>query len=100
MLQAVLQPGGDAATAFYIVAFSLFIIGIKRGTHPTTAKQGNLVAAVGMAAAVVTTLLLDDIGKWGLIALGIGIGTAVGVIASTWVKMTEMPQMVALYNGV
>jgi H+-translocating NAD(P) transhydrogenase subunit beta len=100
MLQAVLQPGGDAATALYIVAFSLFIIGIKRGTHPTTAKQGNLVAAVGMAVAVVTTLLLDGMGNWGLIGLGLGIGTAVGVIASVRVQMTEMPQMVALYNGV
>jgi NAD(P) transhydrogenase subunit beta len=98
--EAVLKPGGDAATALYIVAFSLFILGVKRGTHPTTAKQGNLVAAVGMALAVVTTLLLDGIGNWGLIALGLGIGTAVGVIASVRVKMTEMPQMVALYNGV
>ncbi len=53
-----------------------------------------------MAVAVVTTLLLDGIGNWGLIALGLGIGTAVGVIASVRVKMTEMPQMVALYNGV
>ena len=99
-LLAVLEPGGDAATALYIVAFSLFIIGVKRGTHPTTAKQGNMVAAAGMAVAVVTTLLLDGIGNWGLIALGLGIGTAVGVIASVRVKMTEMPQMVALYNGV
>jgi NAD(P) transhydrogenase subunit beta len=100
MVEAVLKPGGDAATALYIVAFSLFIIGVKRGTHPTTAKQGNMVAAAGMAVAVVTTLLLDGIGNWGLIALGLGIGTAVGVIASTRVQMTEMPQMVALYNGV
>ena len=100
MLQAVLQPGGDAATALYIVAFSLFIIGIKQGTHPTTAKRGNLIAAGGMAVAVVTTLLLDGMGNWGLIILGLGIGTAVGVIASIRVQMTEMPQMVALYNGV
>ncbi len=99
-LLAVLEPGGSAATALYIVAFSLFIIGIKRGTHPTTAKQGNMVAAVGMAVAVITTLLLDGIGNWGLIALGLGIGTAVGVVASIRVQMTEMPQMVALYNGV
>ncbi len=98
--EAVLKPGGDAATALYIVAFSLFILGVKRGTHPTTAKQGNMVAAVGMAVAVVTTLLLDGIGNWGLIALGLAIGTAIGVIASVRVKMTEMPQMVALYNGV
>jgi NAD(P) transhydrogenase subunit beta len=97
---AVLEPGGDAATALYIVAFSLFILGVRRGTHPTTAKQGNLIAAVGMAVAVVTTLLLDGIGNWGLIVLGLGIGTAVGVIASIRVQMTQMPQMVALYNGV
>jgi NAD(P) transhydrogenase subunit beta len=100
MLQAVLQPGGDLATALYIVAFSMFIVGIKQGTHPTTAKRGNLVAAGGMAVAVVTTLLLDGMGNWGLIFLGLGIGTAVGVIASIRVQMTEMPQMVALYNGV
>jgi proton-translocating NAD(P)+ transhydrogenase subunit beta len=100
MIQAVLEPGGSAATALYIVAFSLFIIGIKQGTHPTTAKRGNLIAAGGMAVAVVTTLLLDGMGNWGLIALGLGIGTAVGVIASIRVQMTEMPQMVALYNGV
>src|SRR6186713_1544507 len=100
MLRAVLEPGGDGATALYIVAFSLFIIGVKQGTHPTTAKRGNLIAAAGMAVAVVTTLLLDGMGNWGLIALGLGVGTAVGVTASLRVQMTEMPQMVALYNGV
>ncbi|HLM30937.1 MAG TPA: NAD(P)(+) transhydrogenase (Re/Si-specific) subunit beta [Solirubrobacterales bacterium] len=97
---AALEPGGDAATALYIVAFSCFIFGVRRGTHPRTAKQGNLIAAGGMALAVVTTLLLDGIGNWGLIVLGLAIGAAVGVIASTRVQMTQMPQMVALYNGV
>jgi H+-translocating NAD(P) transhydrogenase subunit beta len=100
MVEAVLKPGGDAATALYIVSFSLFIIGIKQGTHPTTAKRGNMIAAVGMAVAVVTTLLLDGIGNWGWIVLGLGIGTAIGAIASIRVQMTQMPQMVALYNGV
>ena len=46
---AVLEPGGDLATALYIVSFSLFILGVRQGTHPTTAKRGNLVAALGMA---------------------------------------------------
>jgi len=100
MVTAVLQPGGEAATALYIVAFSLFIIGLKRGTHPTSAKQGNLIAAAGMAVAVVTTLLLDGMGNWGLIIIGLAGGSAIGFIASVRVQMTEMPQMVALYNGV
>ncbi len=99
-LPAALEPGGDLATALYIVSFSLFILGVRRGTHPTTAKQGNLIAAVGMAIAIVTTLLLDGVGNWGLLILGLAIGTAVGVIASMRVQMTAMPQMVALYNGV
>ncbi|MDX6626326.1 MAG: H+-translocating transhydrogenase subunit beta [Solirubrobacterales bacterium] len=99
-LLAVLKPGGDAATALYIVSFSLFIIGIKRGTHPSTAKQGNLIAAGGMAVAVVTTLLLDGMGNWGLIIIGLAAGSAIGFVASVRVQMTEMPQMVALYNGV
>ncbi len=97
---AVFEPGGDAATALYIVAFSLFIIGIKQGTHPTSAKRGNLIAAVGMAVAVVTTLLLDDMGNWGILFGALAVGSAIGVIASLRVQMTEMPQMVALYNGV
>jgi len=96
---AVLEPGGSAATALYIVSFSLFILGIRRGTHPTTARQGNMIAAVGMAIAVVTTLLLDGIGNWGLIVLALAIGTAIGIVASVRVQMTAMPQMVALYNG-
>ena len=97
---AVLAPGGTVATALYIVSFSLFILGLKQGTHPSTAKRGNMIAAVGMAVAVVTTLLLDGMGNWGLIAIGLAIGSAVGAYASLRVKMTEMPQMVALYNGV
>jgi H+-translocating NAD(P) transhydrogenase subunit beta len=99
-LPAVLDPGGDVATLLYIVAFSCFIFGVRRGTHPRTATQGNLIAAFGMAVAIVTTLLLDGIGNWGLIVAGIVIGTAVGVVASIRVQMTAMPQMVALYNGV
>ena len=100
MALAALEPGGDLATILYVVAFSLFIFGVMQGTHPRTAKRGNLIAATGMAIAIVTTLLLDGIGNWGLIVAGITIGTAVGVIASTRVQMTQMPQMVALYNGV
>jgi H+-translocating NAD(P) transhydrogenase subunit beta len=97
---AALSPNSDFVTACYIVAFSLFILGIRQGTHPRTARRGNLIAAAGMAIAIVITLCLDVIGNGGLIVLGIGIGAAVGAIASIRVQMTQMPQMVALYNGV
>jgi NAD(P) transhydrogenase subunit beta len=84
----------------YIVAFSMFIQGLRGLSGPTTAVRGNRIAAVGMAIAVVATLLNPGEGNWGLIALGIALGVAVGVPAARQVKMTAMPQMVALFNGV
>ncbi|HXN37279.1 MAG TPA: NAD(P)(+) transhydrogenase (Re/Si-specific) subunit beta [Solirubrobacteraceae bacterium] len=84
----------------YIVAFALFIQGLRGLSGPTTAVRGNRIAAVGMAIAVIATLLQRNEGNWGLIALGIALGTAVGVPAARQVKMTAMPQMVALFNGV
>ena len=68
--------------------------------HPRTAQRGNMIGAVGMAIAVVATLLIESVGDYALIALGVAIGTAVGVPAARSVKMTAMPQMVALFNGV
>jgi NAD(P) transhydrogenase subunit beta len=84
----------------YIVAFALFIQGLRGLAGPTTAVRGNRIAAVGMAIAVIATLLNPLEGNWGLIVLGIALGTAVGVPAARQVKMTAMPQMVALFNGV
>jgi H+-translocating NAD(P) transhydrogenase subunit beta len=84
----------------YIVAFAMFIQGLRGLAGPTTAVRGNRIAAVGMAIAVLATLLNPGEGNWGLIALGLALGTAVGVPAARNVKMTAMPQMVALFNGV
>jgi NAD(P) transhydrogenase subunit beta len=84
----------------YIIAFALFIQGLRGLAGPTTAVRGNRIAAVGMVIAVVATLLYPGEGNWGLIALGLALGVAVGVPAARNVKMTAMPQMVALFNGV
>jgi NAD(P) transhydrogenase subunit beta len=97
---AALSADDDIVTVAYIAAFSLFILGIRQGTHPSTARRGNLIAAAGMAIAVVITLALDVIGNGVLILIAILIGSLVGVVASYRVQMTAMPQMVALYNGV
>ena len=90
--------------AAYIVAFSLLIYGMTGLTGPRTAVRGNKIAAVGMAIAVVATLLRKgefhgSSTVW-LILLGVAIGTAIGVPAARSVKMTAMPQMVAIFNGV
>src|SRR5205814_1885548 len=85
----------------YIIAFGLFIYGLSGLTGPQTAVRGNQIAAVGMGIALVATLLLPELGhNWVLIIVGVVIGTIVGVPAARTVKMTQMPQMVALFNGV
>jgi NAD(P) transhydrogenase subunit beta len=80
------------------------IYGMMGLTGPRTAVRGNQIAAAGMAVAVVATLLrkgeFDGSGTVILIIVGVAIGTAVGVPAARNVKMTAMPQMVALFNGV
>jgi NAD(P) transhydrogenase subunit beta len=90
----------DFIRVLYILAFICFIVGLRLLNHPRTAQKGNIVAAVGMAIAVTATLLIESVGDYALIALGVAIGTAVGVPAARSVKMTAMPQMVALFNGV
>jgi H+-translocating NAD(P) transhydrogenase subunit beta len=89
-----------AVTALYIVAFALFIYGLMGLTGPRTAVRGNLIAAVGMGIAVLATLLIPGMSNWALIVLGVALGTVLGVPAAKQVKMTAMPQMVALFNGV
>jgi NAD(P) transhydrogenase subunit beta len=86
--------------ALYIVAFALFIYGLMGLTGPRTAVRGNLIASVGMGIAVLATLLTPGVGNWALIVLGVAVGTVLGVPAAKQVKMTAMPQMVALFNGV
>jgi len=90
----------DFIRSAYILAFILFIVGLQNLRTPVTARKGNVIAAVGMAIAVGATLLQPQVGNYGLIALGVAIGTAIGVPAARSVKMTAMPQMVALFNGV
>jgi NAD(P) transhydrogenase subunit beta len=90
----------DLINAAYIVAFVLFIVGLRMLRGPRTAVTGNYVAAVGMFIAVVATLLQDGVGDFGLIAVGLAVGTAIGIPSARSVKMTQVPQMVALFNGV
>ena len=87
----------------YIAAFGLFIFGLSGLTGPKTAVRGNWIAAVGMGVAVVATLIkVRDTASinWIMIAAGLLIGVALGVPPAKKTKMTAMPQLVALFNGV
>jgi NAD(P) transhydrogenase subunit beta len=84
----------------YIIAFALFIYGLMGLTGPRTAVRGNWIAAVGMVIAIIAALLTPGMSNWVLIVLGIVLGAVVGVPSARQVKMTAMPQMVALFNGV
>src|SRR3954470_21898989 len=77
----------------------MFIVGLRMLRGPRTAVRGNQVAAVGMAIAVVATLLQPGVGDWLLIVVGVAIGTAIGIPSARSVKMTAMAQMVAVVNG-
>ncbi|HPF70561.1 MAG TPA: NAD(P)(+) transhydrogenase (Re/Si-specific) subunit beta, partial [Candidatus Krumholzibacteria bacterium] len=82
----------------YVVASILFIRGLKGMTHPRTAVRGNLESAVGMLLAVVATLLANGLAyQW--ILVGALAGGLVGAVAAVRVQMTQMPEMVALFNG-
>ncbi|MBN1924401.1 MAG: NAD(P)(+) transhydrogenase (Re/Si-specific) subunit beta [Prolixibacteraceae bacterium] len=91
----------------YLISAILFIIGLKRLSHPETAKKGNLFAASGMLLAMITTLILHKNASGGGIALAniilivvvISIGTVVGSLMARKVKMTAMPQLVSLFNA-
>ncbi|MFV9458777.1 NAD(P)(+) transhydrogenase (Re/Si-specific) subunit beta [Rhodococcus sp. NM-2] len=85
----------------YIVAFAMFIYGLMGLTGPKTAVRGNQIAAVGMGVAVVATLIaIRDTSNWVLIVAGLVIGVVLGVPPALRTKMTAMPQLVALFNGV
>jgi NAD(P) transhydrogenase subunit beta len=90
----------DVIGLLYLVAIVCFIVALRLLSSPKHARKGNWVGGVGMLVAIATTLLIDGIDNWPLIVAGGVIGSVVGVVGARTVKMTAMPQMVALFNGV
>jgi len=82
----------------YIAASVLFIIGLKRLSSPATARNANLLSALGMLLAIIATLLTKGL-EFQWIVVGITAGSAIGIFIALKVAMTAMPQMVALLNG-
>ncbi len=89
----------DWIGAAYLVCAIFFIVGLKRLSSPATARSGNRIAAVGMAIAIVATLCDKSVTSYTWIIIGALVGGVAGAIGARRVKMTAMPQMVALFNG-
>lgn len=91
--------GQSAVDVVYLIAAIAFILGIRRLASATTARSGNILAAGGMLLAILFTLLRDGMGNWQLIFPALAVGALIGLFAARLVKMTAMPQMVAIFNG-
>jgi NAD(P) transhydrogenase subunit beta len=83
----------------YVASAGLFIFGLKMLGSPATSRPGNMVSSIGMLIAVVVALLDQGIVEYQWIAMGMAAGGVVGAAAARLVKMTSMPEMVALFNG-
>lgn len=91
-------------TLCYLIGSVTFILGLKMLSNPATARKGNLIAAGGMIIAILGTIFLYEehgqkLGNYAWIFGGIAIGTAIGFLSAKKVKMTAMPEMVSMFNG-
>jgi H+-translocating NAD(P) transhydrogenase subunit beta len=92
--------GRVATDLAYLATIIAFILALRFLSHPATARRGNWIGAVGMLIAVGVTAAQKQIDSWWEIVVGMAVGGAFGAVAARRVKMTAMPQMVALFNGV
>src|SRR2546421_9265136 len=92
--------GRDATNLAYLVTIVTFILALRYLSNPATARRGNQIGAAGMLLAIVVTWVKAGHANWWAIVIGMIIGGGFGAVAARRVKMTAMPQMVALFNGV
>jgi proton-translocating NAD(P)+ transhydrogenase subunit beta len=90
----------DVLDFLYLISIVCFVLALRFLSSPKHARRGNWLGGAGMIVAIATTLLTEGISNWLLIVVAAAIGSVVGVVGARRVKMTAMPQMVALFNGV
>ena len=83
----------------YLVSAICFIYGLKMLSHPKTARNGNMIATLGMLIAIVTTVLSGTMLNIKMIAIAMVVGSIIGAFFAIRVEMTQMPQLVAIFNG-
>ncbi|HEY0566070.1 MAG TPA: NAD(P)(+) transhydrogenase (Re/Si-specific) subunit beta, partial [Terriglobales bacterium] len=94
-----MNPARLFTEATYLLASVLFILGLKGMSHPESARRGMFLAEAGMLAAIIGTLLHQDIVTYTWIIAGLVIGGIVGALMAIWVPMTAMPQRTALSHA-
>jgi NAD(P) transhydrogenase subunit beta len=90
----------EVLALLYLVTIACFVVSLKFLSSPRHARKGNWLGGAGMLVAIGTTLLIDGLENWVLIVVALAIGSVVGVVGARNVRMTAMPQMVAIFNGV
>jgi NAD(P) transhydrogenase subunit beta len=90
----------DVTNLLYLITIVTFILALRFLSNPATARRGNQIGALGMLVAIVVTFAQDEIASYWEIAVGMVVGGVFGAVAARKVRMTAMPQMVALFNGV
>ena len=83
----------------YLVSAVSFIYGLKMLSHPKTARNGNIIASVGMLIAIITTVYLGTNLDFSKIIIAMVLGSIIGSFFAIRVEMTQMPQLVAIFNG-
>jgi NAD(P) transhydrogenase subunit beta len=90
----------EVTNLLYLITIVTFILALRFLSNPATARRGNQIGALGMLIAIVVTFVQDEIASYWEIGVGMFVGGAFGAVAARKVRMTAMPQMVALFNGV
>src|ERR671928_271022 len=90
----------NTSNLLYLITIAAFILALRFLSNPAHARRGNQIGAVGMLLAIVVTWIKTGGTSWWALALGMLIGGGFGAVAARRVRMTAMPQMVALFNGV
>ena len=94
-----MQISANVQAVAYLVAAILFILSLKGLTHPSTARRGSLYGMIGMAIAIVATLLGSQVQSYGFIVAGVLIGAPIGIVIAMRIQMTAMPQLVAALHS-
>ena len=83
----------------YLVSAICFIYGLKMLSHPKTARNGNMIASIGMLIAIIATVILGKNLDFKMIGIAMVVGSIIGAFFAIRVEMTQMPQLVAIFNG-